>query len=117
MTHDPELIEAVARAIAIADGWGVGQKHDGNDWRLVPMPTYRILHDQATAAIAAINASGTHWVAPASLTNEQADLALSVTASHLDIKGSGLTVNREKMKLRFMRLRERYLAKQEEPIS
>lgn len=51
----------------------------------------------------------THWLAPRELTDELADIALSVTASHLDIKGSGLTVNREKMKRRFARLRDRYL--------
>lgn len=41
---------------------------------------------------------------PRDLTDAQADAALRATAVHLDIKGSQLTVNREKMKARYRML-------------
>lgn len=41
---------------------------------------------------------------PRDLTDEQADAAMRATAVHLDIKGSALTVNREKMKARYRAL-------------
>lgn len=41
---------------------------------------------------------------PRELTDEQADAALIATAVHLDIKGSQLTKNREKMKARYRSL-------------
>ena len=41
---------------------------------------------------------------PRELTDEQADAAMRATAVHLDIKGSQLTVNREKMKARYRSL-------------
>jgi hypothetical protein len=41
---------------------------------------------------------------PRDLTDEQADAAMRATAVHLDIKGSQLTVNREKMKARYRAL-------------
>lgn len=41
---------------------------------------------------------------PRELTDEQADAAMHATAVHLDIKGSQLTVNREKMKARYWSL-------------
>lgn len=41
---------------------------------------------------------------PRELTDEQADAAMRATAVHLDIKGSQLTVNREKMKARYRAL-------------
>jgi len=50
------------------------------------------------------------WLAPWELSDRQADIANSVTASWLDIKGSGLTIAREKMKRRFARLRDAVLA-------
>jgi len=43
-------------------------------------------------------------VMPRELTDEQADAAMRATAVHLDIKGSQLTVNREKMKARYRAL-------------
>jgi hypothetical protein len=39
---------------------------------------------------------------PRELTDEQADAAMRATAVHLDIKGSQLTLNREKMKARYI---------------
>lgn len=41
---------------------------------------------------------------PRELTDEQADAAMRATAVHLYIKGSQLTVNREKMKARYRAL-------------
>lgn len=41
---------------------------------------------------------------PRDLTDEQADAALRATAIWLDVKGSQLTVNREKMKARYRAL-------------
>jgi hypothetical protein len=41
---------------------------------------------------------------PREITDEQADAAMRATAVHLDIKGSQLTVNREKMKARYRAL-------------
>jgi phage gp37-like protein len=41
---------------------------------------------------------------PRELTDEQADAALRATAVWLDVKGSQLTVNREKMKARYQAL-------------
>ncbi len=41
---------------------------------------------------------------PIELTDKQADAALCATASWLNIEGSGLTVNREKMKARYKAL-------------
>jgi hypothetical protein len=41
---------------------------------------------------------------PRELTDAQADAALAATAAFLDIKGSALTVNREKMKARYRAL-------------
>jgi hypothetical protein len=41
---------------------------------------------------------------PRELTDEQADAALRATAAWLDVKGSQLTVNREKMKARYRSL-------------
>lgn len=41
---------------------------------------------------------------PRELTDKQADIALAATAKFLDIKGSQLTVNREKMKARYRAL-------------
>lgn len=43
-------------------------------------------------------------VMPRELTDEQADAALRATAVWLDVKGSQLTVNREKMKARYRAL-------------
>lgn len=43
-------------------------------------------------------------IMPRELTDEQADAAMRATAVHLDIKGSQLTVNREKMKARYRAL-------------
>lgn len=43
-------------------------------------------------------------VMPRELTDEMADAAMRATAVHLDIKGSQLTVNREKMKARYRAL-------------
>jgi hypothetical protein len=50
MTRDPKLVEAVARAIAELN------RARGDNWRE--------WENDARAAIAAIDASGTHWVAP-----------------------------------------------------
>lgn len=41
---------------------------------------------------------------PLELTDEQADAALRATAVWIDVKGSQLTVNREKMKARYRSL-------------
>lgn len=41
---------------------------------------------------------------PRELTDEQADAALRATAVWIDVKGSQLTVNREKMKARYRSL-------------
>lgn len=41
---------------------------------------------------------------PRELTDEQADAALRATAVHLDVKGTQLIVNREKMKARYRAL-------------
>ena len=41
---------------------------------------------------------------PRELTDQQADAALQATAVWLDVKGSQLTVNREKMKARYRAL-------------
>lgn len=41
---------------------------------------------------------------PRELTDEEADAAMRATAVHLDIRGSQLTVNREKMKARYRAL-------------
>lgn len=41
---------------------------------------------------------------PRELTDQQADAALRATAVWLDVKGSQLTVNREKMKARYRAL-------------
>ena len=41
---------------------------------------------------------------PRELTDRQADAALAATATWLDVKGSALTVNREKMKARYRAL-------------
>lgn len=41
---------------------------------------------------------------PRELTDEQADAALRATAVWLDVNGSALTVNREKMKARYRSL-------------
>jgi hypothetical protein len=49
MTHDPKLVEAVARAIGRQEG------------KLLSEYSYRKI---AACALAAIDASGTHWVAP-----------------------------------------------------
>ncbi len=43
-------------------------------------------------------------VMPRELTDEQADAALRATAIYLEVKGSQLTVNREKMKARYKAL-------------
>ena len=60
----------------------------------------------ARAALVALTEGG-KWIAPRELTDEDADYALSATASHLDIQGSQLTVNREKMKRRWNHLRNK----------
>lgn len=41
---------------------------------------------------------------PRELSDRQADAALAATASWLNVKGSALTVNREKMKARYRAL-------------
>ncbi len=71
MTPDPKLVEAVARAIARCEygsdaefeaEWGDGQ----GAWQYWN-------RREATAALAAISASGEWWIAPASLTGAMVD--------------------------------------------
>lgn len=72
MADDPKLIEAVARAIAETDAV--------HFWDELPEEYYRgseygkkDYRTMARAALAAINASGTHWVAPHEPTEEIID--------------------------------------------
>ncbi len=71
MTHSPELIEAVARAYGVAyQAFIVG-------CRTAVGPAQRLDAHMAglRAALAAIDASGTHWVAPVKLTSEMIEAA------------------------------------------
>lgn len=65
-------------------------------------------HNSNQANIAAeirkLKASNYGRLMPVELSDEQSDAALRATASWLDVKGSQLTVNREKMKARYRAL-------------
>lgn len=83
-----ELIERVAEAVDQA----VVKWQPGTD--------LRIKDAVARAALDAIREAG-YVVVPHDISNEACDAALRATGSWLDIKGSGLTINREKMRRRW----------------
>lgn len=84
MVATGDLIERVARAIEEA----IGSQYD-------PTPAYL-----ARAALSAIREAG-YVVVPHDISNEACDAALRATGSWQDIKGSALTINREKMRRRW----------------
>ncbi len=57
MTPDPKLVEAVARAIACKQTYGV-------PWDMLPASSQLQFIGQAQAVLAAISASGEWWIAP-----------------------------------------------------
>lgn len=65
---DPKLIEAVAQDLCTSDGliWE-------NLVRRIGHPLLAEYRKHATVAIAAINASGTHWVAPVDVSDAMYD--------------------------------------------
>lgn len=65
MTYDPKLVETVARAIYHGIHRSVGSTP--RELSHLPADGRRELEYVARAALAAINASGTHWVAPAEI--------------------------------------------------
>lgn len=72
-TADPKLIEAVARAIGLSvieSRLGGKQKPTNADleWEWKITEWRRACEHAAAAALAAVNASETHWVAPAEAT-------------------------------------------------
>lgn len=83
-----------------ADGKSCGQKDNGH-----PFPTCYPLaanHWTPLPAPAARPVQGDGWrLVPQTMTDEMVDAALRATAVHLDIQGSQLTVNREKMRRRW----------------
>jgi hypothetical protein len=53
-------------------------------------------------------------IVPKEPTEEMIDAALRATAAHLDIKGSQLTVNREKMRIRWRAMIAAFVASPDE---
>ncbi len=85
MTHDPNLVEVVALALAASEGYDWDSLPDdwsfkGGDEALVGRNDLR---KNARDALTAIDASGTHWVAPTKITLDgfsQSDLDAMCTA-------------------------------------